>query len=97
MEAFIRAFTQHYTEMNKQWSEEGKGIFCWQFGNEIRYNVEYCDSPATRVRFREWLKEIYNNDLESLNYEWGTYYRDWDEIYPYKSSDGAPTEGIAPH
>lgn len=35
--------------------------------------------------------------MESLNYEWGTYYRDWDEIYPYKSSDGAPTEGIAPH
>lgn len=89
MNAFIESITKRYAD--------NEAVFCWQIGNEIRYNVQYCDCPATRIRFREWLKQRYNNDLDSLNKEWGVFYNGWEEIYPYKSYDGPPTEGISAH
>lgn len=89
MKKFIINFTRHYNQQ--------EGIIAWQFANEMRYNVDYCDTPATRERFRDWLKNHYNNDLEILNKEWGVHYLDFSEIYPYKSADGPPTGGIAQH
>ncbi|MBC8006258.1 MAG: beta-galactosidase, partial [Verrucomicrobia bacterium] len=89
MGAFIEDITKHYSGV--------EGIFSWQLGNEIRYGVDICDCSSTRARFREWLRVKYKSDLKMLNNEWGVYYHDWNEIYPYKSFDGPPTEGIPTH
>lgn len=72
------------------------GVACWQFGNEIRYNVKYCDSEGTRIRFRQWLRTRFGT-IEQLNREWGSFYREFEEIYPYKSIEGEPTEGNTVH
>lgn len=87
MERFIRAITARY--------DGSPAVTRWQFGNEIRYNVSTCDCDSTRVRFREWLQTQYA-DLNALNRAWGTSFADWDQIYPYRSQEGAPTEGLAP-
>jgi len=89
MKAFIEDITTHYGGHD--------GITAWQFGNEVRYGVQYCDCEATRQRFRRWLRDHYDHSLDRLNEEWGVHYGDWDEIYPYKSMEGPPTQGCAPH
>ena len=71
-------------------------VSCWQFGNEIRYNVRFCDSDAARVRFRIWLKDKYGN-IDTLNQVWGSFYSGFADIYPYKSSEGEPSEGNSAH
>lgn len=87
MERFIRTITGRYGSSDV--------VELWQYGNEIRYNVPTCDCDATRVRFREWLETVYA-DLDELNRAWGTAYAAWKQIYPYRSQEGAPTEGLAP-
>lgn len=89
MQAFIENITDRYAGH--------EGIFSWQLGNEIRCGHAYCDCGSTRIRFRQWLKQKYSGNLAALNREWGVEYSAWEEIYPYKSSEGAPTEGIIGH
>jgi len=72
-------------------------VTSFQIGNEVRYNVQVCNCPATQERFRKWLKERYANDITAVNKEWGVYYASFDQIYPYASPDGAPTRGITTH
>ena len=88
MEAFIEAQAAHYAAT--------EGLLAWQFGNEIRYGVDIPDDAATHERFRGWLIEQFDGDLDLLNRQWGTFYRDWEAIYPYASRFGAPTEGLSP-
>lgn len=88
MRRFIEALLKRYADHSC--------ITCFQFGNEIRYNVTYCDSEGTRTRFRKWLQDKYGTP-EKLNQEWGTFYASFDEIYPYKSREGEPTEGNTVH
>lgn len=89
MKKFIEAMTKHYSSR--------KGITSWQFGNEIRYNVGLCDSEPTRIRFRQWLNHRFDGHISELNKAWGTYYQSFEEVYPYRSCEGAPTEGNGPH
>lgn len=89
MNRFIVALTKHYAGR--------KEVFSFQFGNELRYNLSgdgVCDCPATRLRFRGWIRRRFNDDLQMLNREWGTEYSTFDEIFPYMSNNGPPTEGI---
>jgi beta-galactosidase len=87
MERFIDTHARHYAD---------KPLLAWQMGNEVRYGVDIPDNPMSHQRFRLWLSEAWDNDLDALNRTWGTFYRDWSEIYPYASSYGAPTEGLTP-
>ena len=89
MERFILETVRRY--------EKRDSVVCWQFGNEIRYNVAFCDSQGTRQAFRRWLRNRYGNDIRRLNQEWGCFYSDFEEIYPYKSREGEPTEGNSAH
>ena len=87
MGRFIEAQVKHYSTF--------ANIVAWQFGNEMRYGVPLADNECTRLRFRDWLKGHYAEDLDAVNRTWGTLYRSWDEIYPYMSIAGAPTEGLS--
>lgn len=89
MERFIVKLVERYRKQ--------ECVVCWQFGNEIRYNVDYCDSEGTRQAFRRWLRKKYQNQIEKLNLEWGTFYTDFNQIYPYKSIAAEPTEGNSVH
>ncbi len=88
MERFIRTIADRY--------DGAPGVTSWQFGNEIRYGVSICDCEATRRRFRSWLKGRYGS-LNDINRAWGTQYAEWEQIFPYRSQEGAPSGGIAPH
>ncbi|HOL21884.1 MAG TPA: beta-galactosidase [bacterium] len=37
-------------------------------------------SPASTRRFQQWCKEEYKGDINALNEEWGTSFKDWSEI-----------------
>ncbi|MFW5839998.1 MAG: beta-galactosidase [Planctomycetota bacterium] len=88
MEAFIEAQASHYANT--------EGLLAWQFGNEIRYGVDLPDSPVTHLRFRQWLQEQFESDLDQLNALWSTSYAGWGHVFPYRSRFGPPTEGLAP-
>jgi Beta-galactosidase len=49
----------------------------------ICINDEACFSKYTLAAFRQWLKSTYQS-LDKLNREWGTQYKTWDEIQPWK-------------
>ncbi len=88
MERFIRAQAEHFAGRD--------GLIAWQFGNEVRYGVDLPDNACTRRRFRQWLANEFRGDLDELNRRWGTFFRSWDELLPYRCPDGAPTEGLSP-
>jgi len=88
MARFIERHVEHYSKL--------PGIIAWQFGNEMRYGADSGDKEPTRVRFRQWLRDTYDGDLDELNRQWAVHYRNWDEIYPYTSPAGAPTQGLSP-
>lgn len=57
-------------------------LLMWHISNE--YGGE-CHCPLCQQAFREWLKEKYNYDLGTLNYQWWTKfwshtYTSWDQI-----------------
>lgn len=41
----------------------------------------FCYCPATRARFRGWLRDRYG-DLQTLGEAWGRRFGDWDEVRP---------------
>lgn len=88
MQRFIKTHVRHYADH--------PAVVAWQLGNEIRYGVDIPENPCTHARFRDWLAKQYGEDLDRLNREWAVHYRNWQEIYPYKSDLGAPTEGLTP-
>lgn len=55
----------------------------WNVWNEAFY-WNFCVCPLTMAKYRDYLKNLYNHDLDELNRVWGTEfpidYRDWDEI-----------------
>lgn len=89
MADFIRTIVGRY--------QHNPVITSWQFGNEIRFAFPICDTPSIRRNFRQWLRKQYGNDIDLLNRLWFTQYATFDDIYPYKSREGAPTEGIGVH
>jgi beta-galactosidase len=88
MEKFVRVQAERYAD--------NPAVSAWQFGNEMRFGVRLLDTDSARLKFREYLKEKWSGNIDRLNAEWGTFFRDWNSIYPYKSQDGAPTEGLTP-
>jgi beta-galactosidase len=60
-------------------------VYAWQIDNEYGcHNTAISYSPAARTRFRQWLRQRYNN-IAALNQAWGNVfwsmeYRDFDEI-----------------
>ena len=88
MERFVTAQAQHYARHS--------AICAWQFGNEIRYGVDWPDNRCTRARFRLWLRERWRDDLDALNGAWSTVFRSWEEVPLYRSAEGAPVEGLVP-
>ncbi|MFC1463131.1 beta-galactosidase, partial [Verrucomicrobiota bacterium] len=91
-----RAAIERFTETIASRYGAHSGLAAWQLGNEVRYGVERPDNPATHGRFRQWLREQFRDDLDALNRQWGTVYGNWEELYPYASASGAPTEGLSP-
>ena len=53
--------------IDNTWIDMGDRVFC------------YCE--ATKSRFRQWLKQKYD-DVENLNKAWTRRYREWDEAAP---------------
>jgi len=88
MERFIEAQVRHYAAVQE--------IIAWQIGNEVRYEADIPDNAATHERFREFLKRQYEANLHTINQRWSVGYRSWEEIFPYKSRFGPPTEGLSP-
>jgi beta-galactosidase GanA len=66
-----------------------KEIAFWEPMNEPHQWVDldenpvdaFCYCPATRERFREWLKNKYGT-IQALNFAWGRHHNDWDEVRP---------------
>ena len=84
MEKFILKFVEHYANESS--------IIGWQFANEVRYGTR-CVCKHTTIRFRDWLKEKYEN-IKTLNKSWGTTYQKWSQIQAYSSPIGPATYGI---
>lgn len=66
-----------------------KEIAFWEPMNEPHQWVDlatdpvgtFCYCPATREKFRLWLKNKYKS-IDSLNFAWGRHHNDWDEVRP---------------
>ncbi|MEM2027702.1 MAG: beta-galactosidase [Thermoproteota archaeon] len=64
-------------------------ILVWNIWQEVGFwpmrqisgSLGFCYCPYTIARFREWLKEKYN-DLDTLNRVWRTGFGDWEEVEP---------------
>jgi len=58
----------------------------WSLWNEPFYHGDGCFCPLTMARFRDFLREKYDNDIAKLNEKWGTEfpvdYLDFDEAEP---------------
>jgi len=65
-----------------------ENIVIWNTWQEIGYfdkmllrdSICYCKN--TIAAYRDWLKSIFNNDLDSLNTKWNARYSDWHYIEP---------------
>ncbi len=53
----------------------------WEECIDSRQKI-YCYQPATVEKFRRWLKEKNENDLDRLNRRWLSYYTHWDQVVP---------------
>lgn len=62
--------------------KDHKALKMWHIANEMSGE---CFCPNCQIRFRKYLKEKYNNDLDKLNHDWwnafwGHQYSSWEEI-----------------
>ena len=65
----IEKLAQHYGSDSR--------IVGWQLDNEPDVQFDY--NPAAEKKFRLFLREKYNNDIQALNSAWGTAF--WSEVY----------------
>ena len=56
---------------------------------------DLCHSPTCLAAYREFLKGDYGT-LEAVNLEWGTQYKDWQEIEPVLAKDVVKRENKSP-
>jgi len=81
-ERFLRALAEHY--------KGHPGLGAYDVWNECNYRHNTCYCPATRKKFREWLREKLG-DLRTLGEAWHRYsYADWDDIMPPRHLGGYP-------
>jgi len=74
------------------------GTQAYTLGDETYFNLfddGVCYSPSCREKFRDFLREDYGT-LDALNEEWGTEYRDWDDLLRVTSPDDLPSNTPAP-
>jgi hypothetical protein len=57
--------------------------------------VDFDWSPAALAEFRSWLKHEYG-PLPSLNKEWQTDFKSWDDVVPYTTEQARQTGSFAP-
>ena len=57
--------------------------------------VDFDWSPGALSEFRTWLKTEYGT-LPSLNKEWQTDFKNWDEVVPYTTEEARKTGSFAP-
>ncbi|ONI45599.1 beta-galactosidase [Candidatus Epulonipiscioides gigas] len=67
------------TKLAKHYKNE-KRIVAWQIDNEFGHEgSDICFCDCCKNTFRKYLKKVYNNDINKLNYIWGT--RFWSQTY----------------
>ena len=73
------------------------GTLVWTHGDESFYalNPDSCWSDTCLSAFREYLKTRYP-DITSLNKEWKTDYKNWDEVMPLTFEEALNTGNYAP-
>ncbi len=57
--------------------------------------VDFDWSPGTLADFRAWLREEYST-LPTLNKEWRTDFKDWDDVVPYTTEEARKSGNFAP-
>eukprot|EP01105_Mastigella_eilhardi_P022671 TRINITY_DN5616_c0_g1_i1.p1 TRINITY_DN5616_c0_g1~~TRINITY_DN5616_c0_g1_i1.p1 ORF type:complete len:820 (-),score=161.63 TRINITY_DN5616_c0_g1_i1:77-2482(-) len=63
------------------WSEPHVVNWIW-FWDMDATQVEFCYCEHSLARFRSWLQNAYNNDLDALNSAWYRTFSSWDEVQP---------------
>jgi hypothetical protein len=57
--------------------------------------VDFDWSPQTLIEFRLWLKQEYGA-LPTLNKQWRTNFRNWDDVVPYTTDEARKSRSFAP-
>ena len=79
--SFASEFYRQYSlkmirELAKRYGNDSR-IIGWQLDNEPMVQYDYNDEA--HIRFRDFLRKKYNNDIHALNDAWGTSF--WSEVY----------------
>lgn len=91
-----------FTEDAEKWAEEGAryGWFALNVGDEVSLThwespSEICFCPLCKNGFAQWIKSKYTN-LETLNSEWATEFKDWSQVEPMIESEAKDRPNFAP-
>ena len=76
-------------ELAKRYGNDNR-VIGWQLDNEPDVQFDYNDEA--HVRFRQFLRKKYNNDIDQLNEAWGTSF--WSEVYSSFDQINIPKLGI---
>jgi len=61
-----------------------------------RAELDLCFAPPTIKKFRAYLREKYEEDLDALNKHWGTAFAAWDKVMPMTSQEAKEHGNFAP-
>lgn len=87
-EKIIRALVEHY--------KDEKAIVAWQIDNEIGHEgSDVCFCSNCQKRFREFLEEKFEGDIDKLNETYGTTF--WSQEYNSFDEIPTPSETITTH
>jgi beta-galactosidase GanA len=77
---------------------DNPAVMMWNVAIEPHYRITgwsecmdergkiYCYQPATLEKFRRWLQQRNENDLDRLNRRWVSQYTSWDQVEPPRRS-----------
>ncbi len=61
-----------------------------------RAELDLCFAPETLKKFRAYLSQKYDNDLDALNTHWGTKFASWGKVMPMTSDEAKAHGNFAP-